>query len=86
MLRVNRIDQEAIVTCKLEGKLLGPWVGEAARLLVDVPNSTPLHLDLAGVSFVDAAGADLLRELIRRGAVIVACSSFVAELLSTEAR
>ena len=35
----------------------------------------------AAVSFVDSAGTQLLRDLIRRGIAIAACSAFVAELL-----
>lgn len=86
MLRVTRIDQGATVTCKLEGRLLGPWVDETARLLAESARNTRLRLDLASVSFVDPAGADLLRELVRGGAIIVACSSFVGELLASEER
>lgn len=86
MLRVTRIDQGATVTCKLEGRLLGPWVDETARLLAESAQIMPLRLDLASVSFVDPAGADLLRELVRGGAIIVASSSFVAELLASEER
>lgn len=86
MLRVSRIENGASTTLKLEGKLVGPWVAELTRLLLDSPSPSPLRMDLAGVTFVDADGADLLRHLINRGATIDACSSFVAELLTTEAR
>jgi anti-anti-sigma regulatory factor len=71
---------------KLEGKLLEPWVEEllgawaAARA-----QSGGLRLDLSGVSFVDAAGVRVLRGLLDQGVTIVACSSFVAELLHLEA-
>lgn len=65
---------------------MGPWVGETARVLAESTQNTPLRLDLASVSFVDPAGADLLRELLHGGAIIVACSSFVGELLASEGR
>ena len=86
MLRVSRINSGTSTTLKLEGKLLGPWVGELARLLGDNSVCSPIHLDLTAVSFVDGPGAQLLRDLISSGTTIVACSSFVAELLATEAR
>jgi hypothetical protein len=69
----------------VEGKLLGPWVDELRNICTQ-----PLHrleqvsLDLAAVTFVDAAGAELLRELIRQGILITRCSPFVAELLHAE--
>jgi hypothetical protein len=70
---------------KLEGKLLGPWVDELRNVC-----KQPLHrleqvgLDLAAVTFVDAAATELLRELIRQGIIITQCSAFVAELLHAE--
>lgn len=67
---------------KLEGKLVGPWVEEFQRAVSPAAkNPAPLRLDLAGVAFADAAGADCLRTLLRGGAQLVACSGFVAELL-----
>jgi hypothetical protein len=38
-------------------------------------------LDLSCVTYADAAGAQLLLDLTRDGIEIVACSSFVRELL-----
>ena len=40
-----------------------------------------LLLDLAAVTYADAAGAELLRELLAEGAEVGACSGFVGELL-----
>jgi len=73
------------LTIKLEGELLGPWVGSvrdacAAR----GRRPLPLRLDLAAVTYVDAAGVELLRGLVAEGAEIVACSGFVGELLQQE--
>jgi hypothetical protein len=70
---------------KLEGKLLGPWVDELRNVCAEPLNRRELiHLDLAEVAFVDAAGAKLLRELIGHGVAITRCSGFVAELLHVE--
>jgi len=38
-------------------------------------------LDLSGVTFVDAAGAEALRQLCEHGATIRGCSGFIAALL-----
>ena len=40
-----------------------------------------LVLNLAAVTFADAAGVELLRELVGEGVEIAACSGFVGELL-----
>ena len=70
---------------KLEGKLLGPWVDELRNVCTQpLERLDQVGLDLAAVTFVNAAGAELLRELIRKGIIITQCSAFVAELLHAE--
>ena len=69
-------------TFKIEGKLLGPWVDELRNVCTQpLDRAEQVGLDLAAVTFVNAAGAELLRELIRKGIIITQCSAFVAELL-----
>lgn len=65
----------------LEGKLLEPWLQEV-RALFSVQSDTPLpRLDLSALTFVDAAGVELLQDLLRQGVVVESCSAFVATLL-----
>jgi ABC-type transporter Mla MlaB component len=79
---VLRISEANARTFKLEGKLIGPWVIELRNVCMPLlDRCEQIHLDLGAVAFVDAAGADLLHELISRGVAIVHYSSFVAELL-----
>ena len=73
-----RITQSGPVL-QLEGRLAGPWVGELERLVNESANG--VALDLARVSYVDAAGHALLRSVIAKGTEIRAASRFVAELL-----
>ena len=86
MLRITRIDgRDSEQTLKVEGKLLGPWVSEL--LNVCTPSSGQsgrTNLDLSGLTFVDQAGAKLLKDLMLRGIAVTACSGFVAELLHLE--
>jgi anti-anti-sigma regulatory factor len=86
MLRITSITEaNRGQTLKLEGRLLGPWVGEVREACARAAaGSQPLRLDLSGVRFVDGAGAELLRELLLEGVPLVACSSFVAALLRLE--
>jgi anti-anti-sigma regulatory factor len=86
MLKITRIDGAGPgVLVKVEGKLLQPWVEELTRACTQwATSANPLRLDLSAVTFVDAAGTQLLRELMRQGIAIAACSPFVAELLGRE--
>jgi anti-anti-sigma regulatory factor len=70
------------LTIKLEGEVLGPRVG-SIRDACTIRGRRPrrLRLDLAAATYVDAAGLQLLRDLMAEGAEIAACSSFVGELL-----
>ena len=83
MLKITEVGQnDSGRTLKLEGKLLGPWVDELRNVCTKPLNrAEQVGLDLAAVTFVNAAGAELLRELIRKGIIITQCSAFVAELL-----
>ena len=83
MLKMTRLSRGApVLTIKLEGQLLGPWVPvvrDACR--ARGRRSGRLLLDLAAVTYADAAGAELLRELVAEGVEIAVCSGFVGELL-----
>jgi hypothetical protein len=86
MLKITRIvGPDAMLTFKLEGKLLGPWVAELLHVCTsgEVPSGQGC-LDLSGLTFVDQAGANLLKDLLRRGFTVSACSGFVAVLLHLE--
>jgi hypothetical protein len=83
VLRLTRTaDTHETQIIKLEGKLVGPWVDEVRKACAaGADPSSRTQLDLSALIFVDAAGERLLRDLIVRGIDVVACSSYVAELL-----
>jgi hypothetical protein len=87
MLRLTRgADKDDSLTIKLEGKLSGPWVDEVRRACAAGEGSASrISLDLAELTFVDAGGKGLLRELIAEGMEVISLSSYVAELLRSEA-
>lgn len=83
MLRItSTIDPQGEESLRLEGRIAGPWVAlladSAASALLRSPR---LALDLAAVTFADAEGTRVLRELVRGGARVTAASRFVRELL-----
>ena len=83
MLKITRLSRKGRMrTLKLEGEILKPWVSSVRDACAPQDRrSKPLCLDLAAVTYVDAAGTQLLRELLREGIEIAACSSFLMELL-----
>jgi ABC-type transporter Mla MlaB component len=87
MLRITRmVSNDSGEILKLEGKLQGPWVDEAHDAhALSAAQASRICLDLSGLTFADCEGAALLRELIRSGAQVVGCSSYIAELLQLSA-
>ena len=87
MLRITRmVGNDSVESLKLEGKLQGPWVLEAhAAYALAAAQAPRTCLDLSGLTFADQEGATLLRELIRSGAQVVGCSSYITELLQLSA-
>ena len=74
--------KEGTLTFKLEGQILAPWVSAVRDACTQQPpRDEQLCLDLTDVTYADAAGTQLLRDLMRERVQIAACSRFVAELL-----
>jgi hypothetical protein len=73
----------AAVRLRVEGRLTGRWVEELRRVcdLHALNDGLRLTLDLADVSFADAAGIELLKELRMRVVILLSPSSLVAEQL-----
>jgi hypothetical protein len=66
MLKITIQHDPDLVTMKLEGRVMGPWVDEVSRSwhsLEPLLGSKELSLDLRGVSFVDVDGRQLLHEI-----------------------
>jgi len=75
MLRITVNDRPQMITFRLEGSLVEPWVRELEICWVTTlarhvkPN---LCVDLTGVTFIDAAGEAILTAMHRQGAEFVA--------------
>jgi len=85
MLRITTTHDGGGPVLKLEGKWLAPWTEEVRSACGKLTGSaTPLRLDLKDVSYIDATGVQLLKNLQRAGYSLT-CSQFVAAVLQTEA-
>jgi anti-anti-sigma regulatory factor len=84
MLRITVVESSrSAVTLRVEGRITGSSV-EELRAACDVhtlADEVQLSLQLADVSFADAAGILLLKELGRRGVGLMRANPFMVEQL-----
>jgi ABC-type transporter Mla MlaB component len=75
MLRITTVKKRRKVTLGVEGRLAGPSVGtleQCWRELRAASTNEKFSVNLCGVSFIDAAGKVLLKEIHRQGGQLVA--------------
>ena len=74
MLRITTHSTAETLTFQLEGRLVGPWVTELRDCWQRNPSDgkCAVHIDLRAVTYVDAAGEQLLADMYRQGARLFA--------------
>jgi anti-anti-sigma regulatory factor len=75
MMRITRQQDGAAITLKIEGWLAGELANELERCwdeLRDDAGTRVIRIDLAGVTFIDAAGRGLLARMFARGVIATA--------------
>jgi len=75
MLRITTQKKRGKTLLSIEGRLTGPLVGTLEQCWRELRAAAPtekLHVNLCGVSFIDAAGKMLLKEIHRQGGELVA--------------
>jgi len=93
MLRITIHESLEFLTFQLEGKLAGAWVREVEecrqRALAG-RRGLAVRFDLAGVTFIDAAGKTYLADMHRLGVEFFAADcltrAIVAEITTAEGR
>jgi ABC-type transporter Mla MlaB component len=72
MLKITIKEADLTETWELEGKLAGDWVKELERCWKERAPSAgiPLQVHLKAVSYIDAAGKQLLTDMHVRGVAI----------------
>jgi hypothetical protein len=74
------------VTLKLEGRVVGPWIGELRQVCeAHLTEGRALELDLTDVTFAEADGVAVLTGFKTRGVTLKNCSPFVDEQLRSTA-
>ncbi len=91
MLRITTEKKRGKIFLSVEGKLSGPWVAALEQCWRELHAASPqekFHVNLCGVSFIDAAGKVLLKEIHRQGGQLIAegClnQAIVHEIVASE--
>jgi hypothetical protein len=73
MLKITTQASPAETVFEVEGKLVGPWIEELENCWRKARSSDrPVKVMLCAVTFIDDKGRDLLVEMYRQGAELVA--------------
>ena len=75
MLRITTETKRGKIFLSVEGRLAGPWVAALEQCWRELRAASPrekFHVNLCGVSFIDAAGKVLLMEIHRQGGQLIA--------------
>ena len=75
MLRITTEKKRGKIFLAVEGRVAGPWVAALEQCWRELHVASPqekFHINLCGVSFIDAAGKVLLKEIYRQGGQLVA--------------
>src|SRR5258708_19024047 len=75
MLRITTEKKRGKTVLSVEGRLAGPWVAALEQCWRDLQADSPrqkVHLDLCGVSFIDAFGRMVLKGIQHQGGQLVA--------------
>jgi len=86
MMRVTNVSHsESVARFRLEGRLIQSTAAELLAATEPVlARGAGAVLDLAGVSYADAAGIEALRALRTRAVVLTGCSGFLSEMLRVD--
>jgi hypothetical protein len=73
LIRISQISKDPTWHLLVEGTLSDGWVDALEVSWLEAqPNGGPVRIDLAGVTYIDDKGRELLARMIRRGAELCA--------------
>src|SRR5580704_11544769 len=72
MLRITTEKKRGRTVLSVEGRLAGAWVGTLEQCWRERTPGEKFNVDLCGVSFIDASGKVLLKEIHQQGGKLIA--------------
>ena len=88
MLRITVLEKSKAVAIKLEGRLGGPWTTELDRTWKSLASSLgprTVSLDLCDMTYADARGRQLLREIHEESGALFLADNPPSKHFATEA-
>lgn len=88
MLKITVLETPETVTIKLEGRLGGPWVTELDRtwrVLASSLDSKGVCIDLCDMTWADADGKHLLREIYEKSRAAFVSNTPLSRYFAAEA-
>jgi hypothetical protein len=89
MLKISILDTPSQCRLMIEGKLIGPWATELARVwrqAIANLNGRALIIDLKGLTAITEDGENVLLELMKEGASFRSSGVFTKQVLKRMAR
>ena len=87
MLRITISESDHAIVIKLEGRIAGPWAEELDRVWVETAphlGSRKLTIQLSNVTYADAAGKRVLREIAAQADAELVTDSLWTQCLAEE--
>ena len=84
MLRITIAEMAKEQRWTIEGRLVGPWVGELRTCWKKrhaAQNGRACTVDLSGVTFIDKGGQRLLRTIAKEGTQFIAAGVYIKHVL-----
>jgi anti-anti-sigma regulatory factor len=85
MMKITKNNDDGVTTLKLEGKLTGEWVSELRdswRRVALNGDGRAIRVDLTSVTWISEEGRDLLGEMQRGGAELLAANLLMAGIVA----
>ena len=89
MLKISILDTPSKRQLLIEGKLVGPWASELARVWRQATadlNGRALIIDVKGLTTITEDGENVLLELMKEGASFRSSGVFTKQILKQMAR
>ena len=87
VLKITVQDNDKAIEITLDGRIAGPWVAELKRVWVETApqlGTRTLSIDLRNVTYADAAGKEVLREIYAQTHAKLVANSPWAQYLAEE--
>jgi hypothetical protein len=89
MLKISILETPSQRRLLIEGKLVGPWAAELARVWRQAPadlNGRALIIDVKGLTTITEDGENVLLDLMKEGASFRSSGVFTKQILKRMAR